>query len=293
MKMKYMSKLWVILLCFATFQTQANPQKPIQVVTSFSILENLVQELGGERVQIINLVGRNSDAHIYQPKPSDAVAISKADLVVMNGLGFEGWITRLMDQQGYKNRRLIASHGVEVLKQDEETDPHAWQSFENINIYVENITKSLIEIQPQHKGEFIQRQSVYMKDVNVLRKEMLEKMNQIPLEKRRVITSHDAFGYLGKEFQIQFIAPVGLSTDAEPTAADVAAVIDQILQQKVKAMFVENISNPRLLQQISAETGVENGGALYSDALSETHEAAPTYLKMMRHNLEALAKELK
>lgn len=286
------SFILALIAIFFSFSAQAanseHSREPIKVVTSFSILENLVQELGGNQVDIVNLVGRNADAHVYQPKPSDAVAIANADLVVMNGLGFEGWISRLMDNNDYKKGRLVASKGSEALLHGDEVDPHAWQSFENIRIYINNISETLIELKPEHQAEFIQRQRALTERVEALERDAVQKISQIPSAQRVVVTSHDAFGYLGREFDIQFLAPVGFNGDAQPTATDVATVIDQIHRLGVKALFVENISSPRLLERISAETNASIGGSLYSDALSEIDGPAATYMDMMRHNLDAL-----
>lgn len=292
MKMKKCFFVLVIFLSVFSNMAAANNQQALRVVTSFSILENLVAELGGNHVEIKNLVGRNSDAHIYQPKPSDAVAISNADLVIMNGLAFEGWIARLMDNNGYSKKRLVASQGVQTLMTDDDIDPHAWQSFQNIKIYINNISQALIELKPEYKNEFSQRNQVLMQKVIDLQQALWQKINAIPKNKRVVVTSHDAFAYLGREFDIQFIAPVGFNTDSKPTASDVAKLIDQIKSQAIKALFVENISNPRLLAQIASETDAVIGGNLYSDALSEMTGPAPTYLEMMRYNIESIVAAL-
>jgi len=288
MRIKKSVFLLMILLSIFSIRVVANNEQPIRVVTSFSILEDLVAELGGNRVDIINLVGRNSDAHIYQPKPSDAIAIAKADLVVINGLGFEGWISRLMYNNSYSKEQLVASQGVEILTNDNEIDPHAWQSFQNIQIYIDNISQVLLEIKPEYAAEFIQRKKTFEQKVALLQQELIQQINIIPKNQRRVVTSHDAFGYLGRELDIEFIAPIGFNTDSKPTASDVAKLIDQIKSQGIKALFVENISNPRLLEQIASETGAAIGGNLYSDALSDANGPASTYLDMMRHNIESI-----
>ena len=281
--------LTLTFLCLLIFACTANANdSSIRVVTSFSILEDLVKELGGENVSVVNLVSRNSDAHMYQPKPSDAVSIAKADLVIFNGLGFEGWITRLIKNSGYKNNQLIASEGIDAIENGEEIDPHAWQSFHNIRVYIQNITRALIRLRPQHTTEFTQRQKEYLNNLNALENRLKAQLAKTPRENRIVVTSHDAFGYLGREFNIQFLAPVGLSIEVEASAADVAGVINQIREQQVRAIFVENITNPRLLQRIAAETEIAVGGRLYSDALSEIEGPADTYLNMMRHNIESL-----
>ena len=260
----------------------------LRVVTSFSILQDLVTTLGGDHVSVVNLVGENSDAHTYQPRPSDAIAIASADLVVFNGLAFEGWMARLIENSGYKNQQLIASLGVDAITRGKESDPHAWQSFHNIRIYIQNITRMLIALRPRHAEELAQRQRRYLSALNALEQRLIERIADIPPKKRIVVTSHDAFGYLGREFDIQFMAPLGLSMEVEASAADVSAIIDQIRKRRVKALFVENINDPRLLQRIAAETGAAIGGRLYSDALSEAHGPAGTYLDMMQHNVESL-----
>ena len=280
-------KLIFLCLLFLVNIASAN-ESSIRVVTSFSILEDLVKELGGQYVNVVNLVDRNSDAHTYQPKPSDAVAIAKADLVIFNGLGFEGWIPRLIKNSGYKNKQIIASKGVDAIRNGKETDPHAWQSFHNIRLYVQNISQMLIQLRPQYSEVLTKRQQKYLDSLNDLEINLKEQLVKIPVSKRIVVTSHDAFGYLGREFKIQFLAPLGLSLEVEASAEDVATIIDQIREQNVKALFVENINNPRLLELISAETNVAIGGRLYSDALSEVKGPAGTYLKMMRHNIESL-----
>ncbi|MDG0970108.1 MAG: zinc ABC transporter substrate-binding protein [Porticoccaceae bacterium] len=277
------------LLCFVFFSTTVMAgASSIRVVTSFSILEDLVNELGGEYVNVLNLVGRNSDAHIYQPKPSDAVAIANAELVVFNGLEFEGWISRLIENADYKNKQLVASVGVDAITFGEEVDPHAWQSFHNIRIYIENITQSLILLRPERAHSFIQNKQRYMNSLTFLESQLLEQIEKTPQDNRIVVTSHDAFGYLGREFNIRFLSPVGLNIEIEASAEDVAAVIDKIRAQQVGAIFMENISNPRLLQRIADETDIAIGGSLYSDALSEENGPASTYLNMMRHNIESL-----
>ena len=259
-----------------------------KIVTSFTILEDLVLELGGDRVSVTNLVPRNSDAHIYSPKPSDAVAISNADLIIFNGLGFEGWIFRLIKDSDKEKNYLISSDGINSLNRFNEIDPHAWQSFKNIRIYIDNISGELINLMPEHEKYFALRRNNYLKKLFELEMNLSNQLSNIPIKKRIVITSHDAFGYLGREFNIEFLAPLGLSLDAEASAEDVAKIINQIKEKKVTALFMENINNPKLLKAISKESGVPVGGKLYSDALSEIGGPAGTYIDMMRHNVKSL-----
>ena len=283
------TRAFCILVCLlaATGPILAK-ESTIRVVTSFSILEDLVLELGGDYVTVINLVPRNSDAHMYRSMPSDSVAVANADLIIFNGLGFEGWIARLIEDARKEDRQLIASAGARILTHDQETDPHAWQSFSNIRIYVQNISDKLIAMLPQHRNNLEVKKYNYLKKLDKLEEETQQQLAEIPIEKRIVITSHDAFEYLGRELDIEFLAPVGLSLDAEASALDVASVIDLIRQRNIAALFVENITNPRLLERISAETDVAIGGRLYSDALSVIDGPASTYIAMMKHNIESL-----
>ncbi|MBO6655429.1 MAG: zinc ABC transporter substrate-binding protein [Pseudomonadales bacterium] len=275
-------------------QVQASSEtQKLKVVTSFSILADLLQQIGGDHVSIVNLVESNSDAHMYRPLPSDAVAIRNADLVVFNGLGFEGWILRLLENDQVAGMRLVASNGVDAIRQDGETDPHAWQSFRNIRIYVNNIGDALVMLLPEHADDLMARREAYLQQVRTLEDQLLAKLSEVPTNDRVVVTSHDAFGYLGRELDIEFLAPLGLSLDSEASAEDVAELIDQIRARNVTALFVENINNPRLLNSIAEETGVAIGGSLYSDALSESAGPAATYLDMMRFNIESLIKALK
>ena len=283
-----------LILTFFTFNVisvDASNQK-LNVVTSFSILEDIAKELGGEHINIINLVPRNNDAHMYIPTPSDAAAIDKADLIIFNGLGFEGWIYRLLEDVGGKGVQLNASRGVDFIMNDNEVDPHAWQSFQNIKIYVTNISEMLIMLMPQFSEYLLNRQKVYLKKLDDLENELNGKISKISISKRIVVTSHDAFGYLGREFNIKFLAPQGFSLDVEATAKDVAAVVDQIDNKQVSAIFVENINNPKLLNTIAKEANVAVGGRLYSDALSEIDGVASSYLNMMQHNIQSIIKSL-
>ena len=260
----------------------------IQIVTSFTILEDLARELSGEYVDIVNLVARDSDAHVYLPTPSDSIAIANADLVISNGLGFEGWMDRLLEDAGKENKHLVASDGVRLLSEKDEIDPHAWQSFRNIRIYVQNISGMLIKLLPEREQDLIFRRDKYLELILSLQQQFTDRMAKTPSAERVVITSHDAFGYLGREFDIQFLSPLGLSLDEEASAEDLALLIDQIRDKNVTALFVENISNPKLLEIISIETGVGFGGSLYSDALSDEDGPAASYVDMMTHNLNSI-----
>jgi zinc/manganese transport system substrate-binding protein len=268
----------------------------LQVVTSFSILADLTREVGGDHVELTNLVDADADAHVYEPSPDDAKALLRADLIIANGLGFEPWLERVLASSEPKGKRINASAGVVPLMLDEDgervPDPHAWQSLTNAEIYVRNIAKALGELDPANVDAYNQRRDAYLTRLHALLKKADASIGSLPASQRKVVTSHDAFGYLGQAWQLQFIAPQGLSTHDEPSAAEVAALIRQIRSEGVRAVFVENIRDPRLIQQIADEAGAKVGGTLYSDALASEGPAS-TYLGMFEHNLDTLMAALK
>ena len=283
--------------------------EPLKVVASFSILGDLVAEVGGEHVQVRTLVGPNGDAHVYQPTPADARETAAAGLVVVNGLGFAGWLDRLVAASGYDGPVAIASDGVTPIDLDEEeaagmpvedeegkepghhhgaTDPHAWQSIANAEIYVKNIAAALCAVDQDDCAAYEANAAAYTSELGEIDASIKSGFAAIPSERRKVITTHDAFGYFAREYGIEFLAPQGVSTESEASAGDVARLIEQIRAEGVTAIFVENVSDPRLMQQIAHETGIRPGGELYSDALSEPDGPAATYAEMMRHNANLL-----
>jgi zinc/manganese transport system substrate-binding protein len=267
--------------------------EPLKVIASFSILGDLAANVGGDRVAITTLVGPNGDAHVYEPKPADAVALSQADVILANGLHFEGFLPRLIEASGAKAPLIELTNGSDILRPSEgsdlgDFDPHAWQSVRNAQVYVENIAAAFCAADAKSCDTYKSNAATYVSKLEALDSQIKTMIAAIPPEKRVVITSHDAFGYFAHEYGIQFLAPEGVSTDSEASAADVAALITQIRQEKAAALFVENISDPRLMDQISNETGITIGGALFSDALSDASGPAPIYLDMMRHNAQTL-----
>ena len=268
------------------------PTDKIRVVASFSILGDMVRVLGSDKVDIVTLVGPDSDGHLYQPTPSDGKTITKSDLVITNGLHFEGWITRLIDSANYRGPVVIATDGIPALQVNGEPDPHAWQSLENARLYANNITRALIQLQPESANDFAQRNQQFAADTLKLQQIAEQLFNATPADQRLVVTSHDAFGYFGQEYGIQFLAPLGMSTDSEASASNVAQLIRQIKSQNIRAVFVENITDPRLMEQVARETDAHIGGSLYSDALSPASGPASTYLAMMRHNITLISAAL-
>lgn len=283
--------------------TPAQQPAPIKVVATFSILGDFVREVGGSRVELTTLVGANGDAHVYAPSPSDARKVAEAAIVVVNGLKFEGWIDKLVKASGTKAAIATATTGIKTIKAAEDknhshghshsaVDPHAWQNVANATTYVANIRDALVAADPAGKDIYTANASAYMLKLDALDAEIRAATARIPADARRIITSHDAFGYFADAYGLTFIAPRGVSTEAEASAQDVARIIRQIKAQNARAVFVENISDPRLSERIAKETGARIGGRLYSDALSATDGPASTYIDMMRHNIKTLSAAL-
>jgi zinc/manganese transport system substrate-binding protein len=277
----------------------AAQEAKLKVVATFSILGDVARNVGGDRVDVTMLVGPNADAHVYSPSPADAKKLADARLVVVNGLGFEGWINRLVKASGskapvvtatknVKPRRAAGGHG-HGHSHGHGSDPHAWQSVANVKTYAANIRDGLIAADPAGKAAYETNTAAYLAKLDALEKEVRDTVAKIPADRRRIITTHDAFGYFKDAYGLDFIAPQGVSTESEVSAKDVARIISQIKRQKIPAVFVENISDPRLLKQIADETGAKIGGTLYSDALTDEKGPAPTYIDLIRHNLKQIA----
>ncbi len=308
----------------------ASAADKLDVVASFSVIADFAKNVGGERVAITTLVGPNGDAHVYEPKPADAKAMAGADVILVNGLDFEGFLERLVETSGTKAPVIELTKGVTPIKMKEEfaeeeggegeaahaheagqsheehahesgkaeeaghhhdrgdTDPHAFQSIANARIYVKNIADGFCAADKDGCTTYEKNAAAYTVELDKLETEVKETIASIPAEKRTIITSHDAFGYFENAYDLTFRAPEGISTEADPSAADVARLIEDVRRDKAAAIFVENITNPRLIEQIASETGLKLGGELYSDALSDESGPASTYLAMMRHNIETI-----
>jgi zinc/manganese transport system substrate-binding protein len=272
----------------------------VKAVASFSILGDMVKQVGGDRVEVSTLVGPNGDAHVFSPTPADAKMLAGADIFFINGLGFEGWMERLENASGFKGALVVASGGVMPLKMTEEeggheavvADPHAWQNLFNGKIYVANIRDALIAADPDGKAVYEANAARYSAAIDAEDKAVKEAIANLPPARRKIITSHDAFGYFANAYGLEVISPEGVSTESEASAQDVAKIIRQIRAEHIPAVFIENVTDRRLLDQIASETGAKIGGVLYSDALSPPDGPAPTYLGMFRHNVGALTAAL-
>lgn len=283
--------LTVFALVLASFNP-AHASAPLPVVASFSILGDMTRQIGGDAVSVTVLVGPDSDTHTYQPTPDNAKAVAAARLVIVNGLGFEGWIDRLVTASGYKGPIVVASKGVatHTMVDDGEkiTDPHAWQNLAYGRLYVQNIADALAGALPDQATAIRARAAAYDAQMQKMDADLRTQIAAIPATQRKIITSHDAFGYFGRAYGVTFLAPEGISTESEPTAAAIARLTRQIKAEGIHTVFLENMTNGRLIQQIGRDTGASVGGTLYADALSGPTGPAATYLDMFRNNVPLL-----
>ncbi|MDB5820363.1 MAG: putative metal transporter, metal-binding protein [Rhizobacter sp.] len=263
-------------------------EAPLRVVATFSILADMARTIGGDAIEAASLVQPDSDAHVFEPSPADAQRLARAQLVIVNGLGFEGWMDRLVRASGYRGPIVVASSGVEPRQLGSHADPHAWQNLANGRLYADNITRAIAAAVPSKATAIQARGLAYAKRIGELDASARQRFGALPAGRRRVMTSHDAFGYFGQAYGVRFVAPLSWNTDSEASAADVARLIRQIRGDGASALFVENITDPRLLQRIASESGVAVGGTLFSDALSKPGTQADTYLAMMSHNIDSL-----
>lgn len=301
-------------VAFGVWALGSAQAKPLEVVSSFSILADMVQQVGGDKVVSTAIIGPESDAHSFEPRPSDAKTLQKADLVLINGAHFEAWLPRLVQSAGYQGKVVEAIEGIPLRAYEEEHepghdhdhhdahdhhghdhgeyDPHAWQSLAHAQVYVKNIADALIEVDPENSVYYSQRAKDYTQAIQQLHQRFVQDFARIPDQNRTVVTSHDAFGYFGQAYDIEFLSLLGASNQAEPSAKELAGLIDYMRDNHVKALFMENISSPKLLEQIARETHAKIGKPLYSDALAKAPHAASTYLGMMQWNGEALLEAL-
>jgi len=285
-------RLVAIAAAAALLATPARAESRLNVIASFSVLGDFVKNVGGDKVNVTTLVGSNGDVHVYTPAPDDARKVASARLLVVNGLGLEGWLPRLLQSSGGKATIVVASKGVTPLQAGSNADPHAWQSVANAKIYVGNISEALITADPADAESFRANTARYLSELDALDAEVRAAVARIPPERRKVISTHDAFGYFAKAYGIEFLAPEGVSTETEPSARDVAGIITQVKAGKIPAVFLENLSDPRLIRRIASETGAKVGGILFSDALTDEKGDAPTYIALVSHNIKALTSAL-
>jgi zinc/manganese transport system substrate-binding protein len=292
-----MKSLSFTLVAAALLASPLVQAKTVEAVASFSILGDIVKQVGGDHVQVSTLVGPNGDPHSFEPSPQDSKQLSQAEIVFVSGLGLEGWIDRLVGASGYRGPVITASRGITSRSMEEDgktiTDPHAWNSMKNGVQYATNVMNALIAADPEDASYFRQRGTDYIQQLQQLDSWAKAQLAVVPMQKRKVLTSHDAFGYFGQEYGVTFLAPVGFSTEAEASASGVASLIKQIKQEKVNAYFIENQTDPRLVKQIAAATGAKAGGELYPEALSKPQGPAATYIQAFKHNVKTIVGSMK
>ncbi|WP_024506130.1 metal ABC transporter substrate-binding protein [Bradyrhizobium sp. ARR65] len=284
--------IWLAAMVVVFSAAPLRAQEHLKVVASFSILADFVRNVGGDRVDVTTLVGANGDVHVYTPAPTDAKKVADARLVIVNGLGLEGWLPRLLQSPGSKAAIVTATEDISPLKLGSQADPHAWQSVQNAKTYVENIRDALVEADAADADYFRTHAQAYLAELDGLDSEVRAAIDKIPPERRKVISTHDAFAYFSRDYGIAFVAPLGVSTESEPSARDIATIIAQVRKDKIPAVFLENISDDRLMRRISQETGAKIGGTLYSDSLTDENGPVPTYIALVRHNIKALTSAL-
>ncbi|RWN32595.1 zinc ABC transporter substrate-binding protein AztC [Mesorhizobium sp.] len=284
------------VITFTAFGASAALAEPLKVVANFTIIADFAKNVGGDRINLTTIVGPDGDAHVYEPSPADAVAMAGADVVLVNGLHFEGFLQRLVDASATKATIAVLTKDVTPINfkpefadadaaEGADTDPHAFQSIANAKIYVKNIADAFCTADAEGCDSYKANAAAYTAKLDAVEGEVKAAIQSIPEEKRVVITSHDAFGYFEKAYGLTFLAPEGVSTESEPSAADVAKLVSQVKQDKAAAVFIENITNARLIEQIASETGIKVGGTLYSDALSQPDGPASTYIDLMHNNI--------
>lgn len=295
-----------VVLVGGLFASPVRAQEPLPVVASFSILGDWVRQVGGDRVRVDTLVGSDADAHVFQPSPADARRVAGARLLVVNGLGFEGWLERLLRNAAYRGAVVRVTEGIEPLQAAEhdhghrhghahgDVDPHIWQDVAQARHAVQRIAQALCAADAAGCDGYLARATAYTQQLEALDREIRDAWATIPPERRKVVTSHDAFGYYARAYGVRFLPAQGVSTDSQPSAAGVARLIRQVQREQVRAIFIERLAGGRLLEQIARETGVRPSAVpLYADALSRPDGPVPDYLALMRHNTRAMVEALR
>jgi len=295
--MKSIQSIWIALTATLVVAAPVNAiAKPLRVVASFSVLADVVQQVGGDHIVVKTLVPPNGDPHEFEPSPDDARSLKEADVTFLSGEGLERWFEKLAKASGYQGAPVIVSTGIKLRERERKgqmsIDPHVWNSPLNVKVWVENIKEALSSADPEDAADYKAHADRYLENLRQLDADAHARFDPIPPARRKILTSHDAFGYLGRDYGIEFLAPLGLSTETEASAAAIAKLIDQVKRENVNVYFIENSNDPRIVQQIAAATGARPGGKLYAEALSPPDGSAPTYLRMLRHNIDQLSQAM-
>jgi zinc/manganese transport system substrate-binding protein len=290
------TRLILLTSALLAITATAASARTLQLVASFTVLADVVQQVGGDHVHVISLIGPNGNPHQFEPSPEDAKNLKNADIAFISGAGLERWFEKLAKAAGYEGSPTVASTGIKLAERQRRgqtsDDPHVWNSLANAQVWISNIEKALAAADPADAADYRANAARYGKELQDLDAYAHSKLDPVPVDKRKVLTSHDAFGYLARDYQITFVAPLGLSTETEASAGDIVKLIDQIKKEKVMVYFFENSNDPRLVRQIAAATGARPGGELYAEALSGADGPAPSYTKMFRHNIDEIAQAL-
>lgn len=292
------------VISFGVLSGAVAQENRLQVVATFSIIGDLARQVGGERIELKTLVGPNGDAHVYEPKPADAIALARADVVLVNGLLFEGFLSRLVEASGTAAPIVELTQGIDILEDPAgghyhfvngeavfhaaPNDPHAWQSVVNAKLYVENIAEAFCAADAGGCADYQANAAVYFDELTALDEEVRQAIAAIPEDKRVVVVAHHAFRYFEDAYGITFLSTQGVSTESEASAADVAGLVREVRERRASAVFAENISDARLVEQIAAEAGLTLGGTLFSDALSGPEGPASTYVDLIRANVATI-----
>ncbi|MBW9088841.1 metal ABC transporter substrate-binding protein [Rhizobium wenxiniae] len=305
MKKRTLLLTGLIAASLGAFGTPAFAQdKKLSVVASFSIIGDLAKQVGGDHIELRTLVGPDGDAHVYEPRPADAMALARADVILVNGLLLEGFMDRLIEASQTAAPVTTVTDGANILNDPKgghyhfvdgkaifhatPNDPHAWQSVANVKTYVQNIEKAFCAADADDCATYKSNAAAYTEKLTALDTDIKAQIGAIPQDHRVAVVAHNAFRYFERDYGISFLSPQGVSTESEASAADVASLIREIREKRAAAVFAENIADSRLVEQIASEAGLTLGGTLYSDALSPADGPAPTYIDMMRYNVKTL-----
>lgn len=298
--------IWAIGLASVSLAPSASAEDgKLGVVATFSIIGDFARTVGGDRIELRTLVGANSDAHVYAPKPADAMALARANVILTNGLLLEGFMERLVEASGTTATVAVLTDGADILNDPNgghyhyingeavfhatPNDPHAWQSVANARVYVRNIVAEFCKADAEGCDIYRANARSYEAQLTDLDRDIRKTIEDIPEDRRVAVVAHNAFRYFERDYDVLFLAPQGVSTESEASAADVASLIREIREKRASAVFAENIADARLVEQIASEAELTLGGTLYSDALSPPDGPAASYLDMMRHNVRTLA----
>ncbi|MFN7117931.1 MAG: metal ABC transporter solute-binding protein, Zn/Mn family [Saprospiraceae bacterium] len=286
---------YYILLLLGCFQLNVFGQTKPLVVATASIFADMAKNIGGDAVEVRSIVPIGGDPHMYEPTPGDAQLAASADLILRNGLTFEGWLNELIANAGTKADIVLITKGIQPIESQQyknSTDPHAWMDARNGLIYIENIKNALVTLVPDQRAMFEFNYNVYRQQLLDMDNYIQQKINTIAPQKRVLITSHDAFRYYAKRYGIRVEAVLGTSTDAEVQTSDIIRLNKVIKESGVPAIFIETTVNPKVIQQLATDNQVRIGGKLYSDSIGDANSPAPSYLDMLQYNTNTIVEAL-